>query len=54
MYFVHMIWVGIISILIPNKLSSVSLFLVVVILSFATAGVVLKNKETSIVRLLFR
>ena len=53
-YFVHMIWVGLITIFIPNIIPPIFLFLLVVILSFATATLVIKNKESQIVKLLFR
>ncbi len=53
-YFVHMIWVGLITIFIPNTMPPIFLFLLVVILSFATATIVIKNKESQIVKLLFR
>ena len=53
-YFVHMIWVGLITIFFPNMLSPILLFLVVLILSFATAVLVIKNKESHFIKLLFR
>lgn len=53
-YFVHMIWVGLITILFPNILSPVGLFMVVVALCFATSTLVIKNKESKLVKLLFR
>lgn len=53
-YFVHMIWVGLITIFIPNTIPPIFLFLIVVILSFVTATIVIKNKESQIVKFLFR
>lgn len=53
-YFVHMIYVGLLSIFCPIKIEPVLLFSSVVLISFLTAWVVIRFKETSVVKLLFR
>ena len=53
-YFVHMIWVGFIVIFFPNIFSSISLFVVVAVLSLATALVVIKNQSVNAIKLLFK
>ena len=52
-YFVHMIWVGLITVLWPNTLSPICLFIVVTLLSILTAYLVNKNKELKVIKLLF-
>ena len=54
MYFVHLIYVGLLSIFCPIKIEPVLLFSSVVLISFLTAWVVIRFKETSVVKLLFR
>lgn len=52
-YFVHMLWVGTLPLLFPN-LTSIYLFIAVVILSFLTARIVIYFKDTQIVKFCFR
>lgn len=53
-YFVHMIWVGLLTLLLPIKLSPLWLFVIVVLLSFLTAIFVIRNKENRLFRFCFR
>lgn len=53
-YFVHMIWVGLLTILLPIRLSPQWLFVIVVLLSFLTAIFVIRNKENRLFRFCFR
>ena len=53
-YFVHMIWVGLLTLLLPIKLSPLWLFVIVVLLSFLTASFVIRNKENRLFRYCFR
>lgn len=53
-YFVHMIWVGLLTLLLPIKLSPLWLFVIVVLLSFLTAFFVIRNKENRLSRFCFR
>ena len=53
-YFVHMLLVGAITILYPNVLSPIVLFLVVAFFSFVTAVIVMKNQDINVVKLLFK
>lgn len=53
-YFVHMIWVGILTLLLPFEMSTLWLFVAVLLLSFATAAVVIRNKENRIIKYCFR
>ena len=53
-YFVHMLWVGVITLLFPNLLSPVLLFSIVVIMSLLTAVIVIRNQDTDIVKILFK
>ncbi len=53
-YFVHMIWVGLLTLLLPIKLSPLWLFVLVVLLSFVTAIFVIRNKENRLFRYCFR
>lgn len=52
-YFVHMIWVGTLTLLFP-QLSSTELFVWVVALSFMTAKVAIHYKESCVVKYCFR
>ena len=47
--FVHMIWVGLITVLCPNTLSPICLFIVVTLLSILIAYFVNKNKELKVI-----
>ena len=53
-YFVHMIWVGLLTLLLPVKFTPLYLFVIVVLLSFITAIVVIRNKENKLIRYCFR
>lgn len=53
-YFVHMIWVGLLTLLLPVKFTPLYLFVIVVLLSFITAIVVMRNKENKLIRYCFR
>ncbi len=52
-YFVHMLWVGLLTILYPG-LHPYWMFVATVALSFATAYLVIRNKETAVVKFCFR
>ncbi len=52
-YFIHMLWVGLITLLYP-EMAPYWMFILVLILSFATAYLVIRNKETTVVKLCFR
>ena len=53
-YFVHMLWMGLITILFPNTLSPILSFSIVAILSMATAVFVIKRQDIYVVKLLFK
>lgn len=53
-YFVHMLFVASITIFTPIEIPNYLLFIVVVILSFITAGIAIRHKESKIVKILFR
>lgn len=52
-YFTHMLWVGLVTLLYPG-LAPYWMFLIVLLLSFATAYLVIRNKETAVVKFCFR
>lgn len=52
-YFIHMLWVGLITLLYPG-LAPYWMFVATVALSFATAYLVIRNKETAVVKFCFR
>lgn len=52
-YFIHMLWVGLVTLLYPG-LAPYWMFLIVLLLSFATAYLVIHNKETAVVKFCFR
>lgn len=51
-YFTHMVWVGLIKILLP-ELSPLALFLIALLLSVATSRIALRYKDNAFVRLSF-
>ena len=52
-YLIHMLWVGFFTFIIPI-VNTLNLFILVVLASFSTSYLVVKNKESEIVKLLFR
>lgn len=53
-YFVHMLWVGALTLLLPQSIAPYWMFVIVVALSFATAYVVIRNKNSALVKICFR
>ena len=52
-YLVHMIWVGVFTFIIPIR-NNILLFIVAIVMSFASAYLAIKFKESKVVRQLFR